>query len=458
MLAAEQVLPFIYHDHPTVRSRALHYFIDSDQPSPLSAEHMWRGLEQFGFGQEGRTFLTYLGDLPQTDASIDRILRTLDHDPDEDVRFHLLLALRDVDPDALLRHSDRILACPQLTDYLRDRLHRRLHLLHLPLDDLWNRLLEESQRRHGQYFDKFNDGTFDALAQAIARYGDPGAARALEYVTVPPREDWAEAFCLKIIELARHRPALDKLLLLPAAAPDGDDFLHQGCQRAIPAVAGPDAVPPLAALLRDQTWGARIDAAAALARIRHPDAERELLNALRDPIQQDIQGMLLIGLTRLCPTGEAFDVLYNLARNGDYDRRDTDLKEDVFAAAVMSGRNIPEFNNWRRHADNNERRAREFFEYARTSPLVVNGMRGRALHGPPADEAHKANDPDRADNRAATDHNDDWDTPDPAADLPDQVNRYAPPVTATIRREEPKIGRNDPCPCGSGKKYKKCCG
>jgi SEC-C motif len=26
----------------------------------------------------------------------------------------------------------------------------------------------------------------------------------------------------------------------------------------------------------------------------------------------------------------------------------------------------------------------------------------------------------------------------------------------TYVREEPKIGRNDPCPCGSGKKYKKC--
>jgi uncharacterized protein len=25
-------------------------------------------------------------------------------------------------------------------------------------------------------------------------------------------------------------------------------------------------------------------------------------------------------------------------------------------------------------------------------------------------------------------------------------------------RPEPKIGRNDPCPCGSGKKLKKCCG
>ena len=27
-----------------------------------------------------------------------------------------------------------------------------------------------------------------------------------------------------------------------------------------------------------------------------------------------------------------------------------------------------------------------------------------------------------------------------------------------IRNEGPKIGRNDPCPCGSGKKYKNCCG
>lgn len=31
------------------------------------------------------------------------------------------------------------------------------------------------------------------------------------------------------------------------------------------------------------------------------------------------------------------------------------------------------------------------------------------------------------------------------------------PANAPIRRESPRVGRNDPCPCGSGKKYKKCC-
>lgn len=30
--------------------------------------------------------------------------------------------------------------------------------------------------------------------------------------------------------------------------------------------------------------------------------------------------------------------------------------------------------------------------------------------------------------------------------------------TTTVVRESPKVGRNESCPCGSGKKYKQCCG
>lgn len=34
-------------------------------------------------------------------------------------------------------------------------------------------------------------------------------------------------------------------------------------------------------------------------------------------------------------------------------------------------------------------------------------------------------------------------------------HHHAPVVT--YQRSTPKVGRNDPCPCGSGKKHKKCC-
>ncbi|HEY8606670.1 MAG TPA: UPF0149 family protein [Noviherbaspirillum sp.] len=42
------------------------------------------------------------------------------------------------------------------------------------------------------------------------------------------------------------------------------------------------------------------------------------------------------------------------------------------------------------------------------------------------------------------------------------IHRYWKPLRKSaveqVKREAPKVGRNDPCPCGSGKKHKKCCG
>jgi preprotein translocase subunit SecA len=49
----------------------------------------------------------------------------------------------------------------------------------------------------------------------------------------------------------------------------------------------------------------------------------------------------------------------------------------------------------------------------------------------------------------------------PRAERPNghgQEEQALPALEIPLRRELPKVGRNDPCPCGSGKKYKSCCG
>ncbi|MEZ4470904.1 MAG: SEC-C metal-binding domain-containing protein [bacterium] len=48
---------------------------------------------------------------------------------------------------------------------------------------------------------------------------------------------------------------------------------------------------------------------------------------------------------------------------------------------------------------------------------------------------------------------------DSKAETPDPDDVLAQPVSrqvGTVRRDRPKLGRNDPCWCGSGQKYKKC--
>jgi SWIM/SEC-C metal-binding protein len=44
--------------------------------------------------------------------------------------------------------------------------------------------------------------------------------------------------------------------------------------------------------------------------------------------------------------------------------------------------------------------------------------------------------------------------PDKTEDISDVERILAPPTPALAG---PKVGRNEPCPCGSGKKFKKCC-
>ena len=39
-----------------------------------------------------------------------------------------------------------------------------------------------------------------------------------------------------------------------------------------------------------------------------------------------------------------------------------------------------------------------------------------------------------------------------------RLHDKSPLGSTTVRHVTPKVGRNDPCPCGSGKKYKQCCG
>jgi SWIM/SEC-C metal-binding protein len=43
-------------------------------------------------------------------------------------------------------------------------------------------------------------------------------------------------------------------------------------------------------------------------------------------------------------------------------------------------------------------------------------------------------------------------------DEPEDISDLEKLLNPTLPAKSEKIGRNDPCPCGSGKKYKKCCG
>jgi hypothetical protein len=72
----------------------------------------------------------------------------------------------------------------------------------------------------------------------------------------------------------------------------------------------------------------------------------------------------------------------------------------------------------------------------------------RVHQAPPAHKVHK----DQQTAPSATV------APEPAAaENPDSVHNNAQNAQTPFRRDMPKVGRNEPCPCGSGQKFKRCC-
>jgi hypothetical protein len=196
-----------------------------------------------------------------------------------------------------------------------------------------------------------------------------------------------------------------------ADAEGDDDVLLDALTYAIPAVGGADAVASLESrfpLAGDAFQAAAIE---CLGRIKHPAAEAALARLVARGERAHLAEHFAAAFADLL-SAEAVPLLREIVLGSADDRRDAALTLDLVACALMTGQYFPELGLLRQEAIA-EQIDRDRRPPARESDLDDDG------HADPSD-------------------------PHPHA-------------TAPIRNADPKVGRNDPCPCGSGKKYKKCC-
>jgi hypothetical protein len=453
MLFPEQVIPFLEHNDPIVRERALRYFRDSYDLGPLTADHFWAIIDRLGENESTLEYAVRLDAIPQTDWSLHRLVRAFGGKPAEIFEFHYQHAAAAMDLTVLARNRDELLSCPHLLPHVRERLELRLNLLDSGPATAWNRLMEHGRELGGAYAESFNTGLSDALIEAAARGGPPVCEQALlALADKSAADDWREIFAARVLGLARYEPAVSALVGKLAI---DDDVLRDEVNRSLSRIGSVNVIDRVVAFYPGKAWHVRLFASGSLGNIKRPEAVSALMQlvALELALGELAAGPgsnrgdsdslideLLHDLTRLGSLAGLSESRRLVAAYPEHPEA-IDLCESLLATAIMTGVTLPEESAWRSRlkprgvrttagSDDLEAMSRDIRDHWRKTGIPFR-------EGPRSQEAPAAAIAAR-----------------PIAPLlQTHADRLGP-----IRNTASKIGRNEPCPCGSQKKYKKCCG
>jgi hypothetical protein len=430
MLTPEQVLPFLQHPDLAIREHAVRYLIYSMDCGPASADDLWRSIDRFGV-RASVMCLQFLSHLPQTQNSYTRLVAELGRVTDDREREMLESAFGDLSWELLSQNRDEVRAFKAIPAAMQKHHARRLTLDTWALDDLWRGLVQFAES--GQVEDdveETEDEWYDDLEglrlieTMLRRFPQEASSRALDRVrsaavAEKTDDDGMERFCIDILGRANERAAVPWLLKRLTSA--DDEMLTSPIAVALARLGDADLVSRLEAMYHDENGEVEWFTIIGILRgINIPETEGVLLRLLRSERDFDLRTSLAESLIQLCASPEALDEARIVAIQGMHDRRSVRLAGQILPAAAMVGFEAPEFVKWRRQLD--EQNARGNAEAALLDRLLaspVSKVESIPWAGPSMPRSVTASQPNQ--------------------------------------RTAPKIGRNDACPCGSGKKYKKCC-
>jgi hypothetical protein len=437
MLPAARIREFLRHPDADIRLAAARSFDDAHDCGDATMADWWAAADALGI-EVAQPLLHHLDDLPETEATFTRLLEELRKGLAAKVWHSLMPRLRAAPFPMLerrigeLREMRHLIAPADLR-----HLEERLALASVEPAVLWERLMAHAADCEGEYAGGQDAMLVERLVEALARHPDFATPRALEILRDASIEDWREIFAVELAGELRCREAIDPLI---GKLRIDADYLLERARAALVRIGDATIPARIAADWGNETWNFKNFAHGAIASFRTEENAALLRELIAREEDDDMQGYMAVSLLEMLPDdattlAAAREFILTMPGGPGFEELDALLA----TVATMAGWDFPERAEWRAKAIASEERLRRFFE---DDSATDEAMRAQMIAGAAFEEASRAVFGSRPPLDWAGGLDDEWDD---APSLP-------------FVREKPKIGRNDPCPCNSGKKYKRCCG
>lgn len=427
----DQVKAAILHPVQDVREAAVSYL----RRSPLADETIMplviQAYQQYGPSAFAIPIIWH--DLPQSPETVEWLIEQLQQQgpPASVEEDHLIMALI----EALYRTAPPLLepwipainALQCLDEHAPEVLADRVLMSTFSFEQLWREFLDFSDADEEEYaFPDETDFLF-AVVDNLCRFPEEAAPRVLELLrTIDATQDyWLEEWIIQIAGKLRLEAAVP---LLVDRLFDPDTLSAEAANPALKSIGTDSIVAEIATVYAAGDWDCRLTMACILEDIHTDLSVRTSLELLSEEDDVQIKGLLITAALLNFAT-EAIQPARQFVLDQPKNPETLEVRHALLTASRLLGESFPEMEEWSEDSQHDSEFRRQWYQD----------------HPPPAlfeDSEFDDSEFEEADGFEDEELEDDFD------DEPDGL---------TIRYGQERIGRNDPCPCGSGRKYKKCC-
>ena len=431
----DKIKDAILHPDPEIRDRSVSYFARSFSADPAIVPLVIQAVESHD-KNTAYQLVGDAGDLRQSEGTIAWYVKEL-NDPQSgqyrNYASNLSRAVVAADPVLLLPHEAAILESPHFVPHLKIPFVERLRMRSWDEAKCWQEL--ERFCEDGKDKQSIADLDYDRgrhIVEALARHGpacEP-KVRALLSQEVDDFEHnlmrWLEPLAIRLAGQARLEPLVPLLVL---KLHTDDAILGGECEEALTRIGTPAVVRAVAEAFPAADDRFRSYAAGTLERIPSDLTVETCLSLFRQPSARTVRLRLaeaMLGQFAL----EGIEAARQLLVGQELDFEDRGLRGLLLQTCTITGERFAEYDAWLA-AEKSERE--EHFRKVKElegDPLRLMLYAMEKLAGKKSPDVP------------------------PPRPTPPAAPRLPQPPIPPVRR---KAGRNDPCPCGSGKKFKNCC-
>jgi len=430
-LTSDRAKQAILHPEQHVREAAVYYFSRSFSQDKDIVPLAIRAIEQYG--QDAFQSYSFLDSLVHTDETVLWMIGQLAslEKPPEDL-FGTLWggvnsALRQVDPEILKNHASQILSLDCIDPALHESIQERIRFLTADPTKLWADLEDFCERHKNDHQAPAEElDHASRLVEALGRHPGEMAERVIAFLRTEIEDyqgnpmTWMEPYAIRLAGMMHLEQTIPDIV---DKLHEDDDWLNSECLWALTRIGTDSVVQAMAQDFPEAELGFCFQTAGLLEDIHSDLSVQTCFKLLEDKDKEEIRRELYKALLINGDTAAIEPARMWLLEN-DRDPDWLELRADLVTAATIMEVDFPELSEWKEDMQHDTEFRKQWY-----AEHVAPGL---DLYEEPDD---------------LLDEDDDLEE--------DEDLAFAPPADTIVAPKRP--GRNDPCPCGSGKKYKKCC-